>query len=125
MLDSAPIALPRKAATQPDGACSMGFVGKLNERHLVSCGSDAAISIRSIAALDQEPSTTYTKEAVSMLCMAASPTGSCFAIGDQQSYVKVLLTALLAEYWQVKAGLMRSAAQHSTAHRALHRIAFQ
>lgn len=67
----------------------MGFVGKLNERHLVSCGSDAAISIRSIAALDQEPSTTYTKEAVSMLCMAASPTGSCFAIGDQQSYVKM------------------------------------
>lgn len=91
----------------------MGFVGKLNERHLVSCGSDAAISIRSIAALDQEPSTTYTKEAVSMLCMAASPTGSCFAIGDQQSYVKVLLTALLAEYWQVKAGLMRSTAQHT------------
>ncbi|MCJ1425224.1 hypothetical protein MMC29_003112 [Sticta canariensis] len=73
---------------KPDGACSLGFVGRFDDRHLVSCGSDAAIALRKLASLNEEPSTTYTKEAVARLCMAASPTGSCFAIGDQQSYVK-------------------------------------
>ena len=82
--------LPGRASeSQPDGASSLGFIGSGEDVHLVSCGSDAGISIRAAQALSEKPTTTFTREAVPLHCLAISPTGKSFAVGDSQSSVKV------------------------------------
>lgn len=84
------VALPHKAApSQPDGAGSLGFVGSRDDLSVVSCGSDAAISIRSAGAMQDKPATTFPREASPLTCLAVNPTGKGFAIGDLAAFVKV------------------------------------
>ena len=80
----------RACPSQSDGACSIDFIGKGEELHFISCGADAAVSIRQGSGVHEKPQTVFTKEPVAMLCMRASPTGKVYAVGDAQGFVKVI-----------------------------------
>ena len=71
-----------------EGMGGLAYAGQ-DELRLISCGADGQVSFRSCESPAEQILEVTSTAACPQHCLAVSPKGNCFAVGDNDCFVKV------------------------------------